>query len=110
MGVVGGATVVGGARARKVALDLADSRFHLFRMMMKTNDHDEDTGGMIFCRGTSPQTGRVFLEMFNISAEVLKGTFYVKESIQRRRITESPHCPQPSGAPGGSTSLLGWAK
>ena len=40
MGVVGGATVVGGARARKVALDLADSRFHLFRMMMKRNDHD----------------------------------------------------------------------
>ena len=37
MGVVGGATVVGGARARKVALDLADSRFHLFRMMMKSN-------------------------------------------------------------------------
>ena len=41
MGVVGGATVVGGARARKVALDLADSRFPLLRMKMKTNDHDE---------------------------------------------------------------------
>ena len=107
MGVVGGATVVGGARARKVALDLADSRFHLFRMMMKRNDHDEDTGGMIFCTGTSPQTGQVFLEMFNISAGVLKGTFYVRELIQRRRITDSP---QPSGAPGGSTSLPGWAK
>ena len=40
MGVVGGATVVGGARARKVALDLADSRFPLFRMMMKRNDRD----------------------------------------------------------------------
>ena len=48
MGVVGGATVVGGARARKVALDLADSRFNLFRMMMKRNDHDEDTGETIF--------------------------------------------------------------
>ena len=65
MGVVGGATVVGGARARKVALDLADSRFPLLRMKMKTNDHDEDTRGMIFCTGTSPQTGRVFLGRFN---------------------------------------------
>ena len=55
MGVVGGATVVGGARARKVALDLADSRFPLLRMKMKTNDHDEDTGGMIFCTGIIPQ-------------------------------------------------------
>ena len=60
MGVVGGATVVGGARARKVALDLADSRFHLFRMMMKTNDHDEDTGGMIFCRGFLGTEGSTF--------------------------------------------------
>ena len=65
MGVVGGATVVGGARARKVALDLADSRFPLLKMKMKKNDHDEDTGGMIFCTGTSPQTGRVFLGRFN---------------------------------------------
>ena len=54
MGVVGGATVVGGARARKVALDLADSRFHLFRMMMKRNDHDEDTGETIFLHRHKP--------------------------------------------------------
>ena len=38
MGVVGGATVVGGARARKVALDLADSRFHLLRIWIDDED------------------------------------------------------------------------
>ena len=78
MGVVGGATVVGGARARKVALDLADSRFHLFRMMMKRNDHDEDTGGMIFCTGTSPQTGRFFLEGSTFHLRCYKAHFMLE--------------------------------
>ena len=53
--------------------------------------------GWFFAQAQAHKQVGFFLEG---STVVLKGTFYVRELIQRRRITGSPHCPQPSGAQG----------